>query len=173
MRQAATGCLTTSWTASARHSTTLRNLRGYIPFGTSSFRPPSLVVAVEPHVAAVAKALALHDAFVRERRSVARDIPLHLGQRRVLAVRVEIRLHRKRERCVVEIEPAINPVLVKLLAAEERLVDVLDRLVDERPVDHCTDIANADFLMRTISPASILVNPKHFLPKSFSDAPIR
>ena len=46
-------------------------------------------------------------------------------------------------------------------------------IISQILVDHCTDIANADFLMRAISPASILVNPKHFLPKSFSDAPIR
>ena len=35
------------------------------------------------------------------------------------------------------------------------------------------NVIYATFLMRSISPASILVKPKHFLPRSFSDAPIR
>ena len=34
-------------------------------------------------------------------------------------------------------------------------------------------VVKASFLMRRISPASILVKPKHFFPRSFSDAPMR
>ena len=37
----------------------------------------------------------------------------------------------------------------------------------------CHRTANAIFLMRRISLGSIFVKPKHFLPKSFSDAPMR
>ena len=69
---------------------------------------------------------------VVESGAVAFDVPLHLFECGVFAVRVEIRLHRKRERGVVEVEPAVDALFVECLAAQKALVDVLNRLVHER-----------------------------------------